>query len=93
MEDLRSGIERLKQAKAHMREANGIVSDCISQIKELEEENEQLKDEIAIIQPEELGFSPSCLYMFSSPMMFLSSNLAPSYPAACPTGRSISALA
>lgn len=53
MEDLRSGIERLKQAKAHMREANGIVSDCISQIMELEEENEQLKNEIAIIQPED----------------------------------------
>ena len=45
MEDLRSGIERLKQAKAHMREANGIVSDCISQLKELEEENAELRGE------------------------------------------------
>lgn len=45
MEDLRSGIERLKQAKAHMREANGIMSDCISQLKELEEENAGLRGE------------------------------------------------
>lgn len=53
MEDLRSGIERLKQAKAHMSKANGIMSDCISQLKELEEENVELKAEIAIIQPED----------------------------------------
>ena len=53
MEDLRSGIERLKQAKAHMREANGIMSDCISELKEIEEENVELKAEIAIIQPED----------------------------------------
>lgn len=45
MEDLRSGIERLKQAKAHMREANGIMSDCISQLKEFEEENAGLRGE------------------------------------------------
>lgn len=45
MEDLKSGIERLKQAKAHMREANGIMSDCISQLKELEEENAGLRGE------------------------------------------------
>lgn len=43
MEDLRSGIERLKQAKAHMIEANGIVSDCISRLKSLEEENAGLR--------------------------------------------------
>lgn len=54
MEDLRSGIERLKQAKAHMREANGIMSDCISELKEIEEENVELKAEIAIIQPEDV---------------------------------------
>ena len=43
MEDLRSGIEHLKQAKAHMSEANGIISDCISKINRLEEENAELK--------------------------------------------------
>lgn len=53
MEDLRSGIEHLKQAKAHMSEANGIMSDCISKLRELEEENAELKAEIAIIQPED----------------------------------------
>ena len=53
MEDLRSGIEHLKQAKAHMSEANGIMSDCISKLKSLEEENVRLKTEIAIIQPED----------------------------------------
>lgn len=50
MEDLRSGIERLKQAKARMREANGIVSDCISKLKALEEENAELKGELEILQ-------------------------------------------
>ena len=53
MEDLKSGIERLKQAKAHMRETNGIMSDCISELKEIEEENVELKAEIAIIQSED----------------------------------------
>ncbi|WP_419039430.1 hypothetical protein [Parolsenella catena] len=54
MEDLRSGIERLKQAKAHMREANGIVSDCISQLKELEEENAGLRAKLeAFIQSDD----------------------------------------
>ena len=53
MEDLRSGIEHLKQAKAHMSEANGIMSSCISKLKFLEEENEQLKAEIALIQPDD----------------------------------------
>ena len=50
MEDLRSGSERIKQAKAHMREANGIMSDCISQLKELEEENAELKDKLGTLQ-------------------------------------------
>lgn len=45
MKDLKSGIEHLKQAKAHMSEANGIMSDCISQLKELEEENAELRGE------------------------------------------------
>lgn len=39
MEDLKSGIEHLKQAKAHMSKANGIMSNCISKLKSLEEEN------------------------------------------------------
>lgn len=58
MEDLRSGIERLKQAKAHMREANGIMSDCISKLKELEEENAQLKAELGGLQ-----IQPDASYM------------------------------
>ena len=33
MKDLRSGIEHLKQAKAHMSKANGIMSDHISKLK------------------------------------------------------------
>ena len=54
MKDLRSGIERLKQAKAHMREANGIMSDCISQLKELEEENAGLRAKLeAFIQSDD----------------------------------------
>lgn len=43
MEDLRSGIEHLKQAKAHMSEANGIMSGHISKLKALEEENAELR--------------------------------------------------
>lgn len=53
MEDLKSGIEHLRQAKAHMSKANGIMSNHISKLKELEEENVELKAEIAIIQPED----------------------------------------
>lgn len=53
MEDLRSGIEHLKQAKAHMSEANNIMSCHVSRLKALEEENVELKAEIAIIQPED----------------------------------------
>lgn len=48
MEDLRSGIEHLKQAKAHMSEANGIMSDCISKINRLEEENVALKAKLEL---------------------------------------------
>lgn len=58
MEDLRSGIERLKQAKAHMREVNGIVSDCISQIKELEEENAGLRAKLDDWKGNAEGFQP-----------------------------------
>lgn len=43
MEELRSGIEHLKQAKAHMSKANGIMSDHISKLRELEEENAGLR--------------------------------------------------
>lgn len=43
MEDLRSGIDHLKQAKEHMIEANGIMSDHISKLKALEEENAELR--------------------------------------------------
>lgn len=45
MEDLKSGIEHLRQAKAHMSKANGIMSDHISKLKELEEENAGLRGE------------------------------------------------
>ena len=50
MEDLKSGIEHIKQAKAHMLQATWIMSDCISKIKEIEEENERLKDELSALQ-------------------------------------------
>ena len=50
MKDLKSGIEHLKQAKAHMLQATWIMSDCISKIKEIEEENERLKDELSALQ-------------------------------------------
>lgn len=43
MEDLRSGIEHLKQAKEHMSEANGIMNGHISKLKALEEENAELR--------------------------------------------------
>lgn len=48
MKDLKSGIEHLKQAKAHMREANGIMSNCISKLKALEEENAALKAKLEL---------------------------------------------
>ena len=50
MEDLRNGIEHLKQAKAHMSEANGIMGHYISKLKSLEEENAALKDELSALQ-------------------------------------------
>lgn len=54
MEDLRSGIEHLKQAKAHMSEANGIMSDHISKLKALEEENAGLRAKLeALIQSDD----------------------------------------
>ena len=50
MKDLKSGIEHIKQAKAHMLQATWIMSDCISKLKTLEEENERLKDELSALQ-------------------------------------------
>lgn len=50
MEDLISGIEHLKQAMAHISKANGLMSDHISKLKALEEENAALKDELSAMQ-------------------------------------------
>lgn len=58
MEDLRSGIEHLKQAKAHMSKANGIMSDHISKLKSLEEENAALKAELDDWKGNAEGFEP-----------------------------------
>lgn len=58
MGDLRSGIEHLKQAKAHMSEANGIMSGHISKLKALEEENAELKAELADWKGNAEGFQP-----------------------------------
>lgn len=54
MKDLKSGIEHLKQAKAHMSKANGIMSDHISKLKELEEENAGLRAKLeALVQSDD----------------------------------------
>lgn len=58
MEDLRSGIEHLKQAKAHMSEANGIMGHYISKLKSLEEENAHLKAELDDWRGNAEGFQP-----------------------------------
>lgn len=58
MEDLKSGIEHLKQAKAHMSKANGIMSNCISKLRELEEENAELKAELDDWKGNAEGFQP-----------------------------------
>ncbi len=58
MKDLKSGIEHLKQAKAHMSKANGIMSDHISKLKELEEENAELKAELDDWKGNAEGFQP-----------------------------------
>ena len=58
MEDLKSGIEHLRQAKAHMSKANGIMSDHISKLKELEEENAELKAELDDWKGNAEGFQP-----------------------------------
>lgn len=54
MQDLRSGIEHLKQAKAHMLQATWIMSDHISKLKALEEENAGLRAKLeAFIQSDD----------------------------------------
>ena len=58
MEDLKSGIEHLRQAKAHMSKANGIMSNHISKLKELEEENAELKAELDDRKGNAEGFQP-----------------------------------
>lgn len=58
MEDLRSGIERLKQAKAHMSKANGIMSDHIPKLKALEKENAELRAKLADWKGNAEGFEP-----------------------------------
>lgn len=50
MLSLKVGIEDLKQAKTLMSEANHIMSDYISKLKALEEENEQLRSELGALQ-------------------------------------------
>ena len=50
MLSLKVGIEDLKQAKTLMSEANHIMSDHISKLKALEEENEQLRSELGALQ-------------------------------------------
>lgn len=58
MKDLKSGIEHLKQAKAHMSKANGIMSDHISKLMELEKENAELKAELDDWKGNAEGFEP-----------------------------------
>lgn len=54
MKDLKSGIEHIKQAKAHMLQATWIMSDCISKLRELEEENAGLRAKLeAFIQSDD----------------------------------------
>lgn len=53
MLSLKAGIEDLKQAKTLMSEANHIMSDHISKLRELEEENAGLRAKLeALIQPD-----------------------------------------
>lgn len=58
MKDLRSGIEHLKQAKAHMSKANDIMSDHISKLKALEEENAELRAALDDWKGNAEGFQP-----------------------------------
>ena len=58
MLSLKAGIEDLKQAKTLMSEVNGIMSDHISKLKALEDENAALKDELGALQ-----IQPDASYM------------------------------
>lgn len=58
MEDLRSGIEHLKQAKAHMIEANVLMGGCISKLKFLKEENAELRAKLDDWKGNAEGFHP-----------------------------------
>lgn len=58
MLSLKAGIEDLKQAKTLMSEANGIMSDHISKLKALEEENAALKGELGALQ---IQLDSSCM--------------------------------
>ena len=58
MEDLRSGIEHLKQAKAHIIEANVLMGGCISKLKFLKEENAELRAKLADWEGNAEGFQP-----------------------------------
>lgn len=50
MLSLKVGIEDLKQAKTLMSEVNHIMSDHVSKLKALEDENAALKDELGALQ-------------------------------------------
>ena len=58
MLSLKAGIEDLKQAKTLMSEANHIMSDHISKLKTLEEENAELKAELDDWRGNAEGFHP-----------------------------------
>ena len=58
MLSLKAGIEDLKQAKTLMSEANHIMSDCISKINLLEEENAELRNELDDWKVSAEGFQP-----------------------------------
>ena len=58
MLSLKAGIEDLKQAKTLMSEANHIMSDHISKLKALEEENVALKAELDDWKGNAEGFEP-----------------------------------
>ena len=58
MLSLKAGIEDLKQAKTLMSEANHIMSDHISKLKALEEENAELRAELDDWKGNAEGFQP-----------------------------------
>ena len=50
MEDMKIGIDHLKEAKARILQAIWIMNDHISKLKALEDENAALKDELGALQ-------------------------------------------